>query len=63
MTLRVWVSARGGVSRVEVVKLSGTPELDKRAMEALKKWKFAPLPDEIEPVTQWGEITLHYRLD
>jgi protein TonB len=63
VTLRVWVSPRGGVSRVEVVKLSGTPELDRRAMEALKQWKFAPLPDEIEPVTQWGEITLHYRLD
>lgn len=63
VTLRVWVSPRGGVSRVEVVKLSGTPELDRRAMEALKKWRFAPLPEEIEPVTQWGEITLHYRLD
>lgn len=63
VTLRVWVNPRGGVSRVEVVKLSGTPELDRRAMEALKQWKFAPLPDEVEPVTQWGEITLHYRLD
>jgi protein TonB len=63
VTLRVWVSPRGGVSRVEVVKLSGTPELDRRAIEALKQWKFAPLPDTIEPVTQWGEITLHYRLD
>lgn len=63
VTLRVWVSPKGDVSRVEVVKLSGTPELDRRAMEALKKWKFAPLPAEIEPVTQWGEITLHYRLD
>lgn len=63
VTLRVWVSPRGGVSRVEVVKLSGTPELDNRAMEALKQWKFAPLPDTVEPVVQWGEITLHFRLD
>lgn len=63
VTLRVWVNPRGGVSRVEVVKLSGTPELDQRAMEALKQWKFAPLPDTVEPVIQWGEITLHYRLD
>ncbi|GEM_PF-1667341 len=63
VTLRVWVNPRGGVSRVEVLKLSGTPELDRRAMEALKKWNFAPLPDSLEPVTQWGEITLHYRLD
>ena len=63
VTLRVWVDPRGSVSRVEVVKLSGTPDLDRRALEALKKWKFAPLPDEYEPVTQWGEITLHFRLD
>lgn len=63
VTLRVWVTPRGGVSRVEVVKLSGTPELDRRAIEALKQWSFAPLPAEFEPVSQWGEITLHYRLD
>lgn len=62
VTLRVWVDPRGTVSRVEVVKFSGTPALDKSATDALKKWKFAPLPEEVEPVTQWGEITLHFRL-
>lgn len=63
VTLRVWVTPRGTVSRVEVLKLSGTPEMDRRAAEALKQWRFAPLPETSEPVTQWGEITLHFRLD
>ncbi|MBO9540646.1 TonB family protein [bacterium] len=61
--LRVWVSAEGRVSRVEVVRLSGTPEMDRRAVDALKRWRFAPLPDGAAPVTQWGEITLRFRLD
>lgn len=60
--LRVWVAPEGRVSRVEVVRLSGTPEMDKRAVEALKRWKFAPLP-EGGSVTQWGEITLRFRLE
>lgn len=61
--LRVWVSAEGRVSRVEVVRLSGTPEMDRRALESLKRWRFAPLPEGSAPVTQWGEITLRFRLD
>lgn len=60
--LRVWVAPEGRVSRVEVVRLSGTPEMDKRAVEALKRWKFAPLP-EGGASTQWGEITLRFRLE
>lgn len=61
--LRVWVSADGRVSRVEVVRLSGTAEMDRRALESLKRWRFAPLPEGAAPVTQWGEITLRFRLD
>lgn len=61
--LRVWVAPEGRVSRVEVVRLSGTPEMDKRAAEALKRWRFAPLPEGGSPVTQWGEITMRFRLE
>lgn len=61
--LRVWVAPEGRVSRVEVVRLSGTPEMDKRAVEALKRWRFAPLPEGGSPVTQWGEITMRFRLE
>ncbi len=45
------------------MRFSGTPEMDRRALEAVRKWVFEPLPDGKDPVTQWGEITLHYRLD
>lgn len=61
--LRVYVSAEGAVGRVDVVKYSGTPEMDKRAIEALKRWRFAPLPEGASAGTQWGEITMHFRLD
>lgn len=61
--LRVWVAPEGKVSRVEVVRLSGTPEMDKQAVDALKRWRFAPLPEGGSPVTQWGEITLRFRLE
>lgn len=61
--LRVWVGPEGGVDRVEVVEVSGTPEMDRRAIDALKHWRFAPLPAGVAPVTQWGEITLRFRLD
>lgn len=61
--LRLWVAPEGRVSRVEVVRLSGTPEMDKRAVEAVKRWRFSPLPEGGSPVTQWGEITLRFRLD
>jgi protein TonB len=61
--LKVFVTPEGRVAQVEVVKLSGTPEMDRRAVEALKRWRFAPLPEGSPAVTQWGTITLHYRLD
>lgn len=61
--LRVYVSAEGAVGRVDVLKYSGTPEMDKRAIQALKRWRFAPLPEGGSAGTQWGEITMHFRLD
>lgn len=60
--LRVWVDGAGRVERVEIAHQSGTPEMDKRAAEALKRWRFAPLTGG-EAETQWGEITLHFRLN
>jgi len=62
VTLRVWVDPRGNVSRVEVVRLSGTTAIDNAALAAMKKWKFAPLPDDVAPVTQYGDITLKFQL-
>lgn len=62
VTLRVWVDPRGNVSRVEMVRLSGTTAIDNAAVVAMKKWKFAPLPEDVAPVTQYGDITLKFQL-
>jgi protein TonB len=63
VTLTFTVLPDGRVkSSVLVEKTSGYDDFDRRAREALRQWRFAPLPagstDE-----QWGSITLHFRLE
>jgi len=60
--LKFWVSAEGMVMSVEIIKTSGYPDLDSRAMEALKKYLFSPLGKEEEQQSQWGTITIKYTL-
>ena len=38
-------------------------DLNKMAMEALKKFRFAPLPSDQAAVEQWGVITIIFRLN
>jgi len=40
--LRVDVAADGTATNVDFVQRSGTPELDRAAMDAVRKWHFAP---------------------
>lgn len=42
VSCRIFVSARGGVTRVEVAESSGHARLDDAAVEALLRWRFAP---------------------
>lgn len=60
--LKFWVSPEGMVSSVELEKTSGYPELDSRAMEALKKYLFSPLGKNDDQKEQWGTITIKYTL-
>lgn len=60
--LKFWVSPEGMVSSVELIKTSGYPDLDSRAMEALKKYLFSPLGKDEEQKDQWGTITIKYTL-
>ena len=59
LKLRFWVSPAGMVERVELESTSGYPEMDSRAIEAMKKWIFEP--DDSEEM-QWGTITIKYTL-
>lgn len=40
--LRVWVSVQGRAERVALVRSSGFERLDRSAMEAVARWRFAP---------------------
>jgi len=40
--LRLWVSAEGGVDRVEVIAGSGHRVLDAEAVRAVRSWRFVP---------------------
>lgn len=59
--IRFWVSRDGDVlPDMRVEHTSGYGRLDRHAMEALKKWKFAPIfTDE----RQWGVITFKFILE
>lgn len=60
--LKFWVSPSGHVKNVEVVQTSGYPNLDSRAMEALRKYLFEPLGEDEEQEDQWGTIVIKYTL-
>ncbi len=60
--LRFWVSPEGRVTRVELLTTSGYPDFDSRAVEALRQYRFSELPEDEPQETQWGTITILYRL-
>ena len=62
VAIRFTVSPGGSVLDDMVVqRTSGHPELDKLALEALRKWQFTPLKDGRQ--VQWGVITFRYTLE
>lgn len=59
--IRFWVSREGDVlPDLRIEHTSGYLRLDRHAMEALKKWKFAPIFTEEK---QWGVITFKFLLE
>lgn len=49
-------------NNIVIQRTSGYPKLDKTAMEALIKWKFAPLPKSQYGKEQWGVITFKFKI-
>ena len=60
--LKFWVSPDGTVASVEMETTSGYPDLDSRAMRAVRKYLFSPLGKDEEQEMQWGTITIRYTL-
>ncbi|MBU4134187.1 energy transducer TonB, partial [bacterium] len=53
-TVKFWVSPDGIIERVVIEKTSGSDELDRAAVDAVKKWLFAPMSGDEAQIDQWG---------
>lgn len=63
LTLRFAVLPSGKVKdAIFIIRTSGYPELDKSAIDALKKWAFEPLPKDSLWREEWGEVTFIFSL-
>jgi len=63
LTLRFAVLPSGKVKdAIFIIRTSGYPELDKSAIDTLKKWTFKPLPKEALWREEWGEVTFIFSL-
>lgn len=59
--LTFWVLPNGVVDRV-IPKVKGDAELEKIAIQYLKKWRFAPLSTYQPQVEQWGTIQIKFKI-
>jgi len=62
--LHLTVNQNGLVKdNVYVERTSGQTGLDRVAIDAVKRWVFAPLPPDVAQIEQWGIITIFFRLE
>jgi len=61
--LRAEVSAEGRCLQAKVMKSSGFGPLDEAALEAVKKWRFAPAKRGGQSVSAWVEIPVNFKLE
>src|SRR4030042_5249516 len=53
--IRIWVEPSGKVGEGTLIEMSsGYPDLDQSVINALKSWRFAPLPASVVQENQWG---------
>jgi TonB family protein len=59
LQLRFWVRPDGYVGQVTVER-KGDPDLERMAIDFIRKWRFSPLPREAEQKNEWGEVTIRF---
>ena len=59
--LTLYVLPSGIVDRV-IPSLKGDTELERTAIQYLKRWRFAPLPKDQPQTEQWGTLPIRFRL-
>lgn len=61
--LAVLVTADGHAGKVEIRQSSGAPVLDEAALTAVRSWRFVPAKRGREPVEDWVQIPIVFRLE
>ena len=60
--LAVSIQPTGAVSRITLKRSSGFKLLDSAAMDAVRHWRYEPLPEDALPVTRSDQIPINFRL-
>jgi protein TonB len=60
--LKVLINADGSVARLEMIKSSGHPRLDRSAMETVPSWKFVPAHQGGRPIADWVTVPIQFTL-
>lgn len=61
--VRIQVDAQGNPGGVALIRRSGSRDLDRAAMEAVRKWKFQPAIDDGQPVAGAVDIPVEFNLE
>jgi len=61
--LRVFVNAAGRAEQVELQATSGSPVLDRSAMDAVRRWRFVPARRGEEAVPAWVIVPIVFTLN
>ncbi|TKR33381.1 energy transducer TonB [Luteimonas gilva] len=62
VVLRVDVGADGTATNVDFLQRSGAPELDRAAMSAVRKWRFAPAKRDGKPIASSVRVPVDFVL-
>ena len=62
VVLRVHVDARGVPGQIDIVDGSGARDLDRAALEAVRRWRFAPALRDGQPVAGTVQVPIDFTL-
>jgi protein TonB len=60
VVLDLLIAPDGKPVQIALAKGSGTPDLDQAALQAARRWRFAPPRWNSRPVEVWGRVELRF---
>lgn len=58
--IKVWVAADGSVERMDISQGSGNRDLDRAALEAVRRWRFRPATRNGQPVASEAVVPISF---